>query len=916
MKYITFFKTLIFSIFFTGMCGTSTAQIFNPEIENYSIEDYSADNQNWDIDVAANGVVYVANNSGLLRYNGQSWQLFELPKKTTIRAIFCSNNKVYTGSYEEFGYWEKNDKGDYIYTSLVSFFDENHEFKNEEFWQILRFKNNIVFRSFRGLYVFDGKKVSYIENSPGITQITVYQGKLLTSSLINGVNELKNNKLIPFSFPNNEIFKSISSFTVDDNLLFLFDSNKGAFLYDSNKIKPLSKKLNSFLKDFVVNKTAFIDKNRIAIGTIKNGIIIFNIENENIQYFNNKLGLQNNTILGLKFHNGILWGALDNGIAKINFESTFSYYRDFSGVLGTVYDVEFFDNKYYLASNTGLYSFNDNNLQLIKGSEGHIWDLSIINNQLICGHNKGTYLVKNNELLPIYLSSGGVFGYVKIPKKEDWYLQETYVGISLLTNFKNIWEVKSIKNIDFPVNNIVFENDSIIWATHPYKGVYRIKLSEDFSEANKISYYNDFEQYKTEVFKIESKIFFYNSNNWYDYNIIDDKIKLVEKLQHLKNKILIGKDKQGSFYIDRNKLRELLYLDNDFNEIFQIIIPENKQHLVAKYEKVIVKNDSIRILNLNDGFATFNIRKGKNQEKEKKHFPKIEKIYSKETFFSIKDSILEIPFKDAQYLSFEVYSPNKYNVSHSYIITGKLERQELIKNGNFVLQNLRFGTYILQIQDNDSFTKSKITFNVSPPWYLSKLMKVVYLLLFIFFIYIIFKFNKIKIRKEQIKLQRKYIRETQEKIVALEKDTLKKELRNKKQELLSTTSSIIKKNEVIMILTNELKRLKNLSPNIFRTEQVLESSKKDINSKSDWKVFESNFNELNQNFFKKLIEFQPKLTTKDLKLCAYVKTGLTSKKIAPLMGISTRGVELHRYRIRKKLSIPSNHNLSYFLRNF
>ena len=119
-----------------------------------------------------------------------------------------------------------------------------------------------------------------------------------------------------------------------------------------------------------------------------------------------------------------------------------------------------------------------------------------------------------------------------------------------------------------------------------------------------------------------------------------------------------------------------------------------------------------------------------------------------------------------------------------------------------------------------------------------------------------------------------------------------------------------------MVLRNELIRIAESNPKISKTKKILEISKNEVQSFKDWKIFESNFNELNQDFFKKLIAIQPKLTTKDLRLCAYIKTGLTSKKIAPLIGISVRGVELQRYRLKKKLNVSANDNIASFLKNF
>lgn len=58
------------------------------------------------------------------------------------------------------------------------------------------------------------------------------------------------------------------------------------------------------------------------------------------------------------------------------------------------------------------------------------------------------------------------------------------------------------------------------------------------------------------------------------------------------------------------------------------------------------------------------------------------------------------------------------------------------------------------------------------------------------------------------------------------------------------------------------------------------------------------------------------MNNKDKLLCAYIKMNLLSKEIAPLMNISLRGVEISRYRLRKKLNLSEGENLVEFLQKF
>jgi Sigma-70, region 4. len=73
---------------------------------------------------------------------------------------------------------------------------------------------------------------------------------------------------------------------------------------------------------------------------------------------------------------------------------------------------------------------------------------------------------------------------------------------------------------------------------------------------------------------------------------------------------------------------------------------------------------------------------------------------------------------------------------------------------------------------------------------------------------------------------------------------------------------------------------------------------------------------VHDDFFKRLLLTYPQLTPGDLRLAAYLKLNLSSKEIAPLLNISVRGVENKRYRLRKKLGLPEEANLTEFILNF
>lgn len=89
-----------------------------PPIQNYTPSDYQAENQNWALSQADDKVMYIANNKGLLQFNGADWTLFPSPNESIMRSVKVVGDRIYTGCYMEFGYWVRDGQGMLRYTSL------------------------------------------------------------------------------------------------------------------------------------------------------------------------------------------------------------------------------------------------------------------------------------------------------------------------------------------------------------------------------------------------------------------------------------------------------------------------------------------------------------------------------------------------------------------------------------------------------------------------------------------------------------------------------------------------------------------------------------------------------------------------------------------------------------------------------
>ncbi|WP_165749497.1 Two component regulator three Y domain-containing protein [Cellulophaga sp. Z1A5H] len=915
-----FYYGIILFLFF--LSNSVFGQKVLPPIYNYKIFDYKAASQNWDVAVDSSGALYAANNKGLLSYNGEEWVLNKLPNNTIIRAVRVIGDKIFTGSYEEFGYWQKNEYGLLDYTSLTHLI-KNYTFTNEEFWQIIAFKDAIVFRSFSTVYVYEDDKIKVIDVAGVVSDLVAYNNELYIAGGDTGMYKFQGDKFSALDHFEALLGKTIIATAIVDNKLFIGTKLNGCYVFENGVLEEWDNDINKELKKHQLNEIVPYPNNKIAFGTIKKGVYLYDNTQNTFINLDRETGLQNNTVLSIFHYDNQLWLGLDNGIDRIQTNAPITYYTDFSGAVGTTYDIAFANGILYLGSNTGIYYFENDVLQFVENSQGHVWDLKVIDGELFAGHNTGTFKVNKNTLEKVSSVSGG-YQIVKVPEQENSYFQGTYIGVSkFLKNPEGTWSVQPISGIQFPVKQLCFESEDIIWVAHPYKGFFRLRLNSTLDQVAEIQEFNHDaipNNYNVKVFNVKNRIVLYADGVWYTYNAILNKIEIFEDFAKYKENVLIYNDGDYFWFIDNENSKEIVYTNLRDKSLS---IAENvlKKRLVPDAENVVKFNDSIFMLTLNDGFAKINLTKlHKYLDDFVVPKPQLSYFKDEEKRFSLLNETFQIDYKDSQSISFQVASPNLTKPRYFYELSGAKEQSSYVANGTVNFQNLPHGAYTVSIATvsiDGKFSEPRMfSFAIASPWYLSVVSKVVYGLIFILFIFLVRLYNRKKLARKQQVFEAQMDRKQEEHLANLEKEKLAKEIKLKQQELTSTTLNIAKKNEVILELKNMVVMNRDKFPSSSRYGSFIKKLDKSVNDSEDWKRFEVNFKELHEDFFERLLKEFPKLTPKDLKLCAYLKMNLSSKEIAPLMGISLRGVEIHRYRLRKKLQIDTSEYLSSFLITF
>lgn len=928
-----------------------------PYIENYQKTVYTAGNQNWSIAKDKNGVMYFGNAEGLLTFDGKYWQKYQMPNRQIVRSVATDNNgKIYTGGFGEFGFWAyANNK--LTYKSLISLLPKENKI-TDEVWKIYVEKDRVIFQTFSRIFIYRNGKIETIKAPSSFLFLHKVNNRYFIEVLDKGLFELKGNKL---SFlPNSEKIgkQGVLSILPYKNGQFIIGTSKnGLFIYDGSDFFPLATAANNYLKTYQLNNGVKLLDKYYAYGTILNGLIIIDENGKIVQRINKSSGLQNNTVLSIYADNEQnLWTGLDNGIDRIELNSPLYFYFDKTGQFGTVYSSIIFKDKIYLGTNQGLFYSDwsrDNelipfNFRLIPNSQGQVWELAILNNELICGHNSGTFKVLGDQISWISNISGG-WTIKKLNSNPNYFIQGTYLGLSLYQNTATGLKFSTkIAGFEAPSRFIEEDNKGDIWVAHAYKGLYKITLNSNYSTATSVKYFDERNglpgNYNINIFNLENKIVFSSDHGFYTYDELSNKFTPYDVLNKslgsfaTSNKIINAGNKKY-WFIDHGKTSLV-----NFSEPGKIEIDSNQFSLldgrmVQYYENISQISNSIYLISVDDGFVIYN--NSLNTSQAKKKLPavlirRIEDITDK--YFTISETgnnseETEIPnSRNNIRISFAMPYYRQAKLKFQYYLEGySKDWSDWSSATQKDFTNLSSGTYKFKVRAKiDDSSVSEITtfeFTILRPWYLSNFAIFLYLILFI----VILIFGKRayetklkrdsqkisdKLKAEQDEILRQEAEVNEKQIVRLQTEKLQAELASKNRELANSAMTLVYKNELLQKLSNEITKLKDENGKKLSEDQTRKIQKvinDGMNDERDWHLFENSFNEAHESFFKKLKVQHPDLVPNDLKLCAYLRMNMSSKEMSSLLNISLRGVEIRRYRLRKKLEVPHDKNLTEFL---
>lgn len=957
-------------IFLTLILWSFSVKAEFPMVRNFPKQKYQADTQNWDISQMTDGRMVFANKRGLLTFDGYHWGLYPLDNYGAARSLMVDSldNRIFVGGSWTFGYFSSEDKStDFTYHSLLPTLVTPHAHIGDV-WNIIKVGNDIYLQSDYDLFRYDGEKTYNISVGEKILASGEINGNIYLALKNGKLCRLEGEKLVELAYDGDFDGRSAAAITPDPlnpTRGLLVTAFSGCYSFDRTSVRRIISDIDSFMKDAQVF-CASTKGDEVAFGTVNSGVVIRNFRTGEISFIGRSSGLQNSTVLSLFFDNSNnVWLGLDNGIDYVMHDSPVKLLFPSAGQFGTGYSSCLLGNTLLFGTNQGLFSlqyphgqseWSERAAQNVKKQlQGQVWSIQNLGEEVAVSSDLGLFIGRPGSLREIG-QMGGVWNVGIIDPST--LIVSTYDNYHLVAKTTEGWVDKGIIDGFNDANaKVKVAKDGSIWLADWQKGLYSMSIDKEGRRFFSVKHYSDHDglpyALNLTVDIIDGRIVVGTVAGFYTVDSKSGKLvydKALNKRLPFRGTAHIYRQPDGTLWgVDRKRIMlsavsangEIAPTDSSSFSFTTATIVPGFDDLNFVDDKVFVASE--------DGFFIFEPSK-RSVSDQQTHVGLNRIILDNDSIVSAfsdvaRDGRLILPHHISS-VRFEAYLP-EYRKENAALFSFYLEGYDkdwspFIPVDSKEYTRLGHGDYVLHIRARNSIdgdvTEAAFEFSVATPWYWSIPAKIIYLLLLGVAVYFGYKFitryahkkaRKVEAKKEEeITQLRQAVDETERErrtqIETLQNEQKKKEFTHLNESLENTTRNTMHRNEILLRINSRLDELKGSLPMEAaqsgsvgkKVNEVQKMIDETLQRDDTLTEVDRHFAGLYGDYVERLHEAFPDLTKMEFRLCCFIKMGLSTKEIAPLMNVAPKSVEMSRYRLRKKLGLDRDVNLAQFLQSF
>ena len=466
-----------------------------PSVQHFRGFDYGHHSVNHDVAVSAEGMVYVANQDGILEYDGTSWRLLSMPGTQSPHSITTGlGGEIVVGASGEFGRLQIDSLWNPVFHSLVP--AELSGRLGQVNQLLVSSRATHIVTAGRILSVRDDSVSTLTPTSP-IQRAFIHQDSLYAVLWGRGLTRVLENDFVDLptqgTLPKEEIQFSIPW---NDSTTVLGSSDGALFVLASSGVVAADSSLGDQLPPAAIQTSLLMSDGALVLGLPGGRVAIRTSGATSFRMFDFRDGLPLGDINGMAEDGlGGLWLATSDGVARVDWRSSLSTPPPSAGWSGPVRAVAHVNGTLYLGTDVGLWRADSPSLprmfSRLPGLDEPVTDLQAIDGDLlVASGNRLIVLPQGDPALsydlslerPIHAIASRLDnrGAVGIGMDE---------GILSVTRSAGRWAVRD--RVDLPGlqphSLVPFRGE--LWAGFSPAGVLRIQWAADDSSAATLTRY-------------------------------------------------------------------------------------------------------------------------------------------------------------------------------------------------------------------------------------------------------------------------------------------------------------------------------------------------------------------------------------------------------------------------------------------
>ncbi|MFO8029452.1 MAG: two-component regulator propeller domain-containing protein [Cyclonatronaceae bacterium] len=450
-----------------------------PPIANFSVDDYQGHVQNWGFAIDSQGIVYVANSYGAMRFNGEEWQFARIPGQMVVSLVYGDDDRIYVGGFGEIGYVSVSSPADpssatpWNYESLTPLMPDTVEFTYA--WYSQKTDDGVFFLSNEYFFHYDGEQVHTIPAQTRFSNLFVMEGEIYVRESLAGLKKYTGEALVPWD--KGAMFGDTTLRSVielgDGTTLFV--TYFELLLFDGQDYRPFDNDAADYLSDNYIDEAITLADGTIAIATRNGGVVWLDRDGSLLQILTEESGLISNTVYGLLQDNkGSLWAATINGLSRIDLQLPFRHIDSRHGLTGTANRITSRNDTIFVSTSLGIYVRDSQGNTLF--SEGKTFCHQFLHHSealyAICG---GTlYRFAGDGFEPVSESAFSS-AITSLDQETVAAVHQTGVSIARL-NGSQLETIYHADDFNTRPNSVLMCSSGYLWIGTDSQGLFRLRL--------------------------------------------------------------------------------------------------------------------------------------------------------------------------------------------------------------------------------------------------------------------------------------------------------------------------------------------------------------------------------------------------------------------------------------------------------